>query len=436
MSFSMIGLIGMVLTLVLIALRVPIAVAMGLVSFFGIALLTNIRAAWGIITAVPFNFIGNWSFTAVPMFLMMGYVCTTTGMTRNLFRSMRILLSRLPGGLAVTSVGACALFAAASGSSVATASAMARIAVPEMVRNRYHPGLASGVIAASGTLGSLIPPSVLMIIYGVYAEVSVGKMFMAGFLPGLLSAGIYMAMIIIRVRINPSLAPEVQENYTPAEIWQAIREVWPLPVLVTCVLGGIFAGIFTPTEAGAIGATTATLIALLRRSLTRTSFYQALVHTASSTTSIFIILLGTMFLTKFLAISGLPTKLAELMLGVSSSTIWILFGVAVLYVVMGMFVETMGLLLLTLPLILPVATGANLNLLWFGIILIKLLEVSLVTPPVGLNVYVIKGSVGNLVALEDVFKGVLWFIAMDVITLLLIIIFPWLSLYLPSLMSG
>ncbi len=434
MTPTLIGAIGMALALVLIALRVPIAVSMGLVSFFGFIILTSTRAAWGMITAIPFDFIGNWAFTAVPMFLMMGYVCTTTGMTRTLFRCMRILLSRLPGGLAVTSVGACALFAAASGSSVATASAMARIAVPEMLRHRYHPGLASGVIAASGTLGSLIPPSVLMILYGVYAEVSVGKQFMAGFIPGIISALIYMAMIVVRVKLNPSLAPPVEEKFTWTDIWSSIREVWPLPTLIALVLGGIFTGAFSPTEAGAIGASLATVIALLRRSLTRVAFTKALVHTASSTTSIFIILVGTMFITKFLALSGLPTMLSELMLGVSTSPIWILFAVSVLYVVLGMFVETIGLMLLTLPLILPVVNGAEMNLIWFGIVLIKLLEISLITPPVGLNVYVIKGAVGSLVSLDAVFRGVLWFLVMDILTLVIIIAFPILSLYLPSLM--
>jgi tripartite ATP-independent transporter DctM subunit len=259
---------------------------------------------------------------------------------------------------------------------------------------------------------------------------------MAGFLPGILSALIYMAMIITRVKINPSLAPPVTESFSSQQVWKAIREVWPLPALVTFVLGGIFTGIFSPTEAGAIGATTAFLIAVLRRTLTRETFRKALVQTASSTTSIFIILVGTMFLTTFLALSGLPDKLAELMLGVSTSTLWILFAVSALYIFMGMFVETIGLMLLTLPLILPVANGADMNLIWFGIVLIKLLEVGLVSPPVGLNVYVIKGAVGNLVKLEDVFRGVLWFIVMDIVTLLIIINFPWLSLYLPSIMGG
>ena len=434
MSAVTIGLIGVAVTLALIAFRVPIAVSMGLVSFLGIAALTNFRAAWGIISAVPFNFIGNWSFTAVPMFLLLGYICTNSGMTRSLFTCMRILLSRLPGGLAVTSVGACALFAAASGSSVATSSAMARIAVPEMLRYKYHPSLASGVIAASGTLGSLIPPSVLMILYGVYAEVSIGKLFLAGFVPGLLSAAIYMTMIITRVKLNPELAPKIETSYSREEILSSIREIWPLPTIIFFVLGGIFTGIFSPTEAGAIGAAAACILALIRGVLTRKVFARALVHTASSTTSIFIILVGTMFITKFLALSGLPEYLAELMLSVSTSKLWIIFAVAVLYVFMGMFVETIGLLLLTLPLILPVVNGADMNLIWFGIIVIKLLEIGLVTPPVGLNVYVIKGAVGSLISLDDVFKGVLWFIAMDILTLILIVAFPFLSLYLPGLM--
>lgn len=212
MTSTTIGLIGVAVTLILMALRIPIAVSLGLVSIVGVMALTSVRAGWGIISAVPFNFLGNWALTAVPMFLLMGYVCTTTGMTKGLFLAMRIFLARLPGGLAVTGVAASALFASASGSSVATASAMARIAVPEMLRYNYAPSLASGVIAAAGTLGSLIPPSILMVLYGVYAEVSIGKLFMAGFLPGLVSALLYMAMIVIRVKLKPELAGRSDER--------------------------------------------------------------------------------------------------------------------------------------------------------------------------------------------------------------------------------
>ena len=435
MTSIAIGALGVFAALVLIALRVPIAVALGFVSFLGIMELTNARAAWGIITAVPFNFIGNWSFTAVPMFLLMGYVCTASGMTKGLFTAMRVCLSRLPGGLAIASVGACSMFAAASGSSVATASAMARIAVPEMLRHKYEAGLATGVIAASGTLGSLIPPSILMVLYGVYAEVSIGKLFMAGFLPGLVSAALYIFMIIIRVKISPALAGKVDENFSRQEKWDAIKEVWALPTLIIFVLGGIFAGFFTPTEAGAVGAFFAALLAILRGKLSLRNSIEALTSTARGTGSIFIILIGTIFLTKFLALSGLPTWLADIMLSVSVSPVWIILSVAILYIILGMFVDSIGLLLLTLPLILPIANGADMNLIWFGIILIKLLEIGLVTPPVGLNVYVIKGAVGNSVPIQTIFRGVGWFIIMDVVALLLIILIPELSLYLPSIMD-
>ncbi len=435
MSSITLGAMGVLAALLLIALRVPIAVALGLVSFFGIMELTNMRAALGIITAVPFNFIGNWSFTAVPMFLLMGYVCTTSGMTQGLFQAMRVCLSRLPGGLAIASVGACSMFAAASGSSVATASAMARIAVPEMLRHRYDKGLATGVIAASGTLGSLIPPSILMVLYGVYAEVSIGKLFMAGFLPGLLSAALYILMIVARVNLTPGLAGKVEQHFTGQEKWDAIKEVWALPTLIIFVLGGIFAGFFTPTEAGAVGAFLATVLAILRGKFSRLNFIEALTATARGTGSIFIILIGTIFLTKFLALSGLPAWLASTMLSVSDSVVWIIVSVAIIYIILGMFVDSIGLLLLTLPLLLPIANGADMNLIWFGIILIKLLEIGLVSPPVGLNVYVIKGAVGNSVPLQTIFKGVGWFIVMDIVALLLIISFPELSLYLPSIMD-
>ncbi|MET4805975.1 TRAP transporter large permease subunit [Limibacillus sp. MBR-115] len=428
-----IGVAGIVVTLLLIALRVPIGLTLGLVSIVGVAAMTSIRVSWGLISATPFDFVGQWELTAAPMFLLMGYICSTTDMTKGLFSAMRLMLARLPGGLAVSSVAACAFFAAASGSSVATAAAMSRIAVPEMLANRYDKGLATGTIAASGTLGSLIPPSVLLILYGVYAQVSVGQLFMAGFLPGIVSALLYMAMIVVRVRANPSLAGTVQIEVTRAEKIAAFKDIWPLPVLILSVLGGIFTGIFSPTEAGAIGAFVAAVIAYSRGALTREAIKSALINTANSTSSIFIILIGSVFFTRFLALSGVPVAFSELILGVSDQIWWILLAVTVIYVILGMFIDSIGLLLLTLPLILPLVDGAGFDLVWFGIIVIKLLEIGLVTPPIGLNVYVIKGALGNLVTLQEVFKGVTWFVVMDLVALLLIIIFPAMSLFLPTL---
>ena len=430
-----IGLVGIMCGLGLIAFRVQIGVSLGLISFLGIAVILNFKAAWGIVTAVPFNFVGEWNLTAVPMFLFMGYVASSTGLTIGLFRAMRMFLSRLPGGLAVASVGACAMFAAASGSSVATASAMARIATPEMLRYKYHPGLASGVIAASGTLGSLIPPSILMVLYGFFAEVSIGKLFIAGFLPGLVSAFLYMVMIVGRVSVNPSLAPQVDDRPTLAQKMEALRDIWPLPVLILGVLAGIFAGVFTPTEAGAVGAFLAMVIAAVRGRLNWDTFKQSVIQSLSGTAGIFMVVIGTVLLTRFMALSGLPDYIAKVMLSMGSSDLFVIGMVAVLYVILGMFVDSVGLLLLTLPIVLPVVRGAGMDMIWFGIIVIKLLEIGLVTPPVGLNVYVIKGALGNLVSLPTIFKGVMWFIVMDIVALAVIIAFPWLSLYLPSIMQ-
>ncbi|MDH2433057.1 TRAP transporter large permease subunit [Pokkaliibacter sp. MBI-7] len=349
------------------------------------------------------------------MFLLMGYLCTSTNMTQGLFTAMRLFLARLPGGLAVSSV-------------------MARIAVPEMLKHNYNRGLATGTIAASGTLGSLIPPSVLLVLYGVYAKVSVGQLFMAGFLPGIMSALLYILMIMVRVKRNPALAGNDQSRATTQEKLDALKEIWPLPLLIGAVLGGIFTGIFSPTEAGAVGTCIAALIAIARRALTTAAIKDALINTAVSTASIFIILIGSLFFTRFLALSGVPTAFSNLILSVSTDTWWILVAVSLIYLVLGMFIDSIGLMLLTLPLILPLVQGADLNLVWFGIIVVKLLEVGLVTPPIGLNVYVIKGALGNAVSLPEVFRGVSWFILMDIIALLLIIFIPALSLYLPSRM--
>ena len=435
MSNVTIGLIGIGAGLLLIALRVQIEVALGIVSFFGIAAILNFQAAWGILTAVPFNFVGDWNLTAIPMFLLMGYVASSTGLSQGLFAAMRIFLSRLPGGLAVASVGACALLSAASGSSVATSAAFARIATPEMLRYRYDPGLASGVVASAGTLGSLIPPSILMVLYGYVAEVSIAKLFMAGFIPGVLSALMFSLMIITRVKIDPTLAPPVEEKFTTRQKFAALREIWPLPVLIVGVLVGIFIGVFTPTEAGAVGAALATVLAMVRRALTWTAFRSAVLNTLTGTAGIFMVVIGTVLLARFMALSGVPGFIASSLLELGGSQMAVILMVTVLYLILGCFLNSIGILLLTMPIILPVVRQVGLDLIYFGIILVKLLEIGLVTPPVGLNVYVMKGALGNLVSLPVIFKGVTWFVVADVVSLSIIIAFPWLSLVLPSFMD-
>lgn len=297
----------------LIAIRVPIGLALISVSFFGIAYETSLRAAIGSVSRLPYELASNWAFSAVPMFLLMGFVASETGLTKGLFSASRVLLARLPGALACSSVLASALFAAASGSSVATAAAMSRIAIPEMLSRKYDPGLACGTIAASGTLGSLIPPSILMILYGVYSDVSIGGMFLAGVIPGILSVGIYMAMIIVRCRINPSLAGA---DFVGDEPKQTARELVlglaPLPILIGIVMGSISFGIATPTEAGTLGALGAIAIAIVAGKFKLSAFITALKQSAYSFTAIFIIVIGGALLTRFTAVAGLNQVLEDL----------------------------------------------------------------------------------------------------------------------------
>ncbi|WP_298014819.1 TRAP transporter large permease subunit [uncultured Castellaniella sp.] len=430
-----IGFIGLVAGLALVGLRVPIGVALGTVSFIGIAHILNVNAAWGMVTAVPFNFVGDWNLTAIPMFLLMGYVAGSSKLSMGLFSAARIFLSWLPGGLAVASVGACGLLSAASGSSVAVSAAFARIATPEMLRYKYDPGLASGVVASAGTLGSLIPPSILMILYGYVAEISVAKVFMAGFLPGILSALMFAAMIIVRVKLKPSLAPSLNESFSRKEKLDSLKQVWPLPVLIIAVLLGIFVGVFTPTQAGAVGAALTFILAIIRRSMSWKILLDSVVLTLSGTASIFMVVIGTVLLGKFMALSGVPTFITQWFMGFGGGQLSVIFAIVILYLILGCFLDSIGLLLLTMPIILPLANDAGMDLIWFGIILIKLLELGLVTPPVGLNVYVTKSALGNLVSLTTIFRGVGWFVVTDLLTLALLVAFPSISLVIPMMMK-
>ena len=430
-----IGYLGVAAIMVLLALRVPISFALGSVSFVGIWMVRSKGAALGLIGSLPHDFASSWELSAVPMFLLMGFIAAEAGLSSGMFRAMRMFLSWLPGGLAIASVGANAVLAAASGSSVATASAFARIATPEMLRYGYNAGLATGVIAAAGTLGALIPPSILMVLYGYLAEVSVAKLFAAGVVPGILTALAFSLMIIIRVLRNPSLAPKVDETVTRAERIAALKDVWALPVIILGVLSGIFAGFFTPTAAGAVGAALALLVALARRSLSARDFGRAVQATLISTASIFLVIIGTSLLGRFMTLSGVPTYVASAMVELGTSPLMVIVMVSVLFLFLGCFLDSIGILLLTMPIILPLTRDAGIDLIFFGILLVKLLEIGLLTPPVGLNVYIIKGALGDRVSLTTIFKGVGWFIVVDLLVLAVLIAFPDLTLWLPGKMQ-
>ena len=424
--------------LLLIAVRFPIGAVLGAVAVLGVAQLRNLDVALTLIRSTPFEFAAHWSLSAIPMFLLMGAIAHHSGISQALFHAARLWFGGLPGGLAVATNFACAGFAAASGSSVATAAAMGRIAIPEMLRQGYDKGLATGVVASAGTLGSLIPPSILFVLYGVFAEVSIVKLLIAGVFPGLLTAGVYTVMIVVRCKLNPALAPRIDESELAvlrAERYKALVQVWPLLVLILGIIGGLYGGIVTPTEAGAAGAFLALVIAVIQGRMSFTVLYDSLQEAVSTTARIFFVAIGAVMYTKFLALTGMPTYLGDLMGDWALDPLLLVLASSVVFIILGMFLDPLGLLLLTLPVLLPMFEALNLDLIWFGVIVVKFLEIGLLTPPVGFNVYVIKSVVGDEIPLETIFRGVGWFLACEVVVVTLLVAYPQISLYLPNTMN-
>ena len=304
-----------------------------------------------------------------------------------------------------------------------------------MVKAGYDPGLATGTVASAGTLGAMIPPSIAFVLYGIFAEVSISKLFIAGILPGLMTALIYATMIIVRCKINPSLGPPQAQDASRAEKYEALREVWPLLVLILTIIGGLYGGIFTPTEAGAFGAFMSFVVAAWQGRLSIPVFRDSLFEALSGTARIFWVAIGAVLLTRFLAMTGAEGFLKEMVGSWAADPILLVLAASMIYIVLGMFLDPLGLLLITLPLLLPMFEALNLDLIWFGVLVVKYIEIGLLTPPVGLNVYVIKSVVGQDISLETIFKGVTWFLVCEVIVVLLLVGFPQISLFLPSLMN-
>ena len=312
---------------------------------------------------------------------------------------------------------------------------MGRIAVPEVLKRGYDKGLAAGSVAAAGTIGSLIPPSILLLIFGIFAEVPIGKLFIGGFLPGVLTAAMFSLMIMLRVKLRPELAPTYHEETTWGARFAALYETWPVILLVLGVFGGLFGGFFTPTEAGAVGAVLSVVIAAAKRSLSWAKLIDAMVEAMHSTAAIFIIAIGANLLTHFLAFAGFSDFLAGMVVSNGVSELALIVGIAIVYLILGMFLDPLGIMLLTLPIFLPTVESLHVDLVWFGILIVKYLEIGLITPPVGLNVFVIKGIVGDVIRTEAIFRGILWFVVADLITVALLIGFPQITLLLPSLLD-
>lgn len=431
------AIISLSAALFLIAIGFPIGVALGLVAFFGFWYLTTFDAALSIVRTVPFEFSANWDLTAIPMFLLMGSIVVNSGIAQALFRAAHLWLSGLPGGLAFATNMACAGFGAASGSSVAAAAAMSRLAVPEMLRHGYDKALAAGVVACGGTLAALIPPSILFVLYGVFAEQSVAQLLLAGVLPGLLTAGVYALMIVIRCWLNPSLAPPVQiadRTTLRRERWQSLFEVWPLVLLIFGVIGGLYGGFFTPTEVGAGGALLALIIGMAQGRMNMERLIAALREAMSSTAQIFFVGMGAVMYTKFLALAGTSALLTSMVGSWSLDPLLLIIALSIVYLILGMFLDPLGVLLITMPVFIPMFKALGLDLIWLGVIVVKYIEIGLLTPPVGFNVYVVNGVVGDQIPLHTIFRGCFWFLLCEVFIMALLIAFPQISLFLPQTM--
>jgi C4-dicarboxylate transporter, DctM subunit len=433
-SPATLGAVSLFATLVLLAFRVPIGVALGGVAIIGIWYLRGLDVALGMLRSAPYDFLANWELSAIPMFILMGAVAHHSGISKSLFNAARLWLGRLPGGLAVATNFACAGFAAASGSSVAASAAMGKIAIPEMLKAGYAPSLATGTVAAAGTLAALIPPSILLVLYGIFAETSITKLLIGGVLPGLLTAAVYGIMLVGRCLAFPDLAPAVDLKTTARERWLALIDIWPVTFLVVGVIGSLMTGVVTPTEAGAAGAFLAYVIAFLQGRMNWPIFKASVMEALTSTSRLLFVAVGAILLTKYLALSGLPFYLTNLIGDWALNSVLLVVAVSLVYIVLGMFLDPLGIMLITIPIFVPMFEKLGMDLVWFGIIVVKYLEIGLLTPPVGFNVYVIKTVVGDDIPLETIFRGVAWFLACEVLIMTLLIVFPQITLFLPNLM--
>ena len=427
------GFIVISLLLVWMALGAHIGVALGLAGFVGIYLSVGPDAAFAQIAAVPFGTINSFSLAVIPLFILMGSFATVSGITTELFRMAYVWIGGLRGGLAMATVMSSAAFGAASGSTIVNAAVFTKMAMPEMARFGYDIRLNAGCIAAAGTLAALIPPSILMVIYAVITEQSIGKLLIAGIVPGILTALIYCGGIYILARVRPDLAPLANLKFSWAERWQSLQGVWGIMILFVLVVGGIYGGYFPATYAGAVGAFGAFVIALSKRRLGWGSLVEVLKEAAVTTSVIFIIVVGGMLFARFLTYSGLVTTISSAMIDLGVGKYTYLLGFVVLFTILGCFIEPIAIMVMTLPIMFPVMMQAGFDPIWLGVVAVKLAEIGVLTPPVGLNVFVVKSSSPIPVTLGQVFAGVTPFILLDFLSLGLYVAFPEMITWLPNL---
>jgi len=427
------GIAGFFVLILLLFLRIPVGFVMAIVGFAGFAWLVSWDAALGILARDFFSTFSSYNLTVIPLFVLMGQVAFHSGMSARLFKAAHKFLGHLPGGLAIATIGACAGFSAICGSTSATAATMASVALPEMKKYKYDPALATGVVAAGGSLGILIPPSTIFIIYGVMTEQSIGKLFAAGILPGILLSLLFVATILIWTHLNPGLC----EKAPPCSLSEKMRSlagVIETFILFALVMGGLFAGLFTPTEAAAVGAFGTIGIALVARTLSWRGFLTALNETARISCMVFLVVAGATVFGHFLAVTTIPSEVGVWVSGLPIPS-WAVIGLIILtYLVLGCLMDSLAMIMLTIPVFYPVVIALGYDPIWFGVIIVLVTEMGVITPPVGINVYVV-GGVARDVPLHVIFRGAMRMLIAQLVTALLLIFIPQIALLLPSWMN-
>jgi tripartite ATP-independent transporter DctM subunit len=429
-----VGYAGIIFLFLFLAIGIPVAVAMGVVGIVGMYLGAGYLFTMGQLRSLPFATVNEYGLAVLPMFVLMGVLAEASGITTEVFKTADMWLRRFRGGLYQAVIIGSAVFAAISGSTTVNAVVFTRIAFPQMVKFGYSKSLSIGAIAGAGSFAAMIPPSITMVIYAIMTEQSVGQLLIAGVIPGILTAAVYLAGVYVLVRVKPSLAPEITETVSWNERLRALGKVWPILILMLLVLGGIYTGFFPPSAAGAAGAFGAFLFALARMKRLRGWLVPALQDAAFISCIIFMILVGGLLLSRMLVVTGVIDELVAVITSVADTPLKFMIMASLLYIVLGCFLDTTSMMVVTLPFLFPVVVALDIDPIWFGIVLVKLIEISVVTPPVGINLFAVMGAVKGQATFGDVYKGVLPFIFFDLIVLALLIVFPELATWLPKTM--
>ncbi len=429
-----VGILGSCLLFVLLIIGMPIAFSLMFVGFVGICYLASIGAALPLIARSVYESSSHYPYTVIPLFIVMGGYAGISGLSRDLYNTFDKWLRRLPGGLGMATIAACAGFAAISGSSVAAAATMGTVAYPEMRRFNYSPRLASGTVAAGGTLAFLIPPSLGFVVYGMLAQESIGKLLISGIFPGLILAGTYIGILYCLAKIYPHWAPRVAGKVSFRDKLTSLKGVWETVAIFLLVIGGIYFGLFTPNEAAGVGATVLFLTALVKRQLTWEALLASLYETVRISVMVLFLVAAANVFSYFLALSMIPMKVSAWIVGLEVSRYAILAIIVLIYLILGCFLDAISMMVLTLPVILPVMATLKFEPIWFGVVCVIMMEAGLITPPMGLNVFTVA-AIAKDTPLEEIFKGALPFLIAMLFVTFLITLFPQIALYLPSMMG-